>query len=434
MRLALATFLMGVSVLSSVANAKIADLRNAGSLSGAWYIENAESDQVDAYLIIKSGEFDATGTEGMCHYLEHLVWHYAMGGGTNDKLNRDTNAYTTGTSVIYFLAGDTTQFDENLRILARAFETPRLPLKFMQEEREIVHQEYQLRDSEWPWLKASSDFESALYGPGSRARSIMGHPEQIMGFDIEEAMQLHALTHQPQNAVLVMIGNLPEQRVRESYRRHFAFNRKPAMQPKPPVVAMKAGTERMVAAVTGIPTGRFIFAKRIHLATAVSKQHLSVLAEILTDILQSTRAGSLAKPMRYDSFIASWMDVGFDIVSETEITMRFSAEPDIGVSLNHLQATFESEIDKLSNFGVPATTFAKIVAQKRKSLKTLDSKRATELSLALGSVYLDAAPISIEAYDQELATVKLDEINSVILAFAREGRTVMMYANQKPSP
>lgn len=434
MRFLILTFITFVSLLSDSAYAKIVDLTNAGNLSGAWYIENPEDDQIDAYLIIKSGEFDATGTEGMCHFLEHLVWHHAMGGGSDGKLSRDTNAYTTGTSVIYFLAGDKAQLDENLRVLARVFQTPQLPPKFMQEEREIVHQEYLMRDSEWPWLNASSDFENALYGPGRRARSIIGHPDQILNFSIDEAMQLHALTHQPRNAALVMIGNLPEANVRESYRRHFTFKTEITLRTRPPEQAKNFGAERMVVAVQGIPSGRFIFAKRIVLATPSSKQHLSILVEILADILQSTRAGSLVKPMRYDSFIASWIEIGFDIVSETEITFRFSAEPDIGVSLNHLQATFESEMKALSEVGVPAATFSKIVAQKRKSLKALESKRKTELSLALGSVYLDAAPVSIEAYDLALASVRLEDVNAMIQAFAREGRTVMMYANQKVSP
>ncbi len=433
MRFLLAFLLAALCTKADRASAQIADLTSDGNLSGAWYIGNTEVEQVDAYLIIQSGEFDATGTEGMSHYLEHLVWNHAIGEGAGAKLNRDTNAYTTGKSVTYFLAGNSGQLDENLRILARIFDTPGLPLKFMQEEREIVHQEYRLRDSEWPWLQASSDFEAALYGPGFRARSIIGKPGQISGFSIAEALQLHASTHQPANAALVIMGDLPAQSVRDSYRRYFSFNAPNASRPIPPSQVLDYRTEHMVAAVRDIPAGRFIFAKRVVLPQPVSRQRLSILAEILSDILKSTRAGSLAKPMRYDSFIASWMEIGFDLVSETEITMRFSAEPDIGVSLNNLQATFEGEMKKLAESGVPLTTFNKIVAQKRKALKTLETRRATQLSLALGSVYLGGAPLSIEDYDQELANVSLSEINDLIRAFAGEGRAVMMYANPKAS-
>ena len=101
------------------ARAEIVDLTPDGVLSGAWFIPDAELNRVDAYLYIRSGEHDAVGTEGLSHYLEHLVWQHAIGAAGSGKVGRDTNAFTTGDSTIYVLADLPDKFEDNLKTLAR---------------------------------------------------------------------------------------------------------------------------------------------------------------------------------------------------------------------------------------------------------------------------------------------------------------------------
>ncbi len=420
-----------ILVLSAPAGAAITDMTADGGLSGAWFIENNEMDRVDAYLIIKSGEFEVEGTEGMNHYLEHQVWQHAIGGQAEQKLGRDTNAYTTGDSVIYFLAGEVNSLAENLGVLTRVFETPRLDRKFMLEERDIVHQEYQIKYTEWPWMEASSDFETALYGPGFRSRSIIGRSEDILNFNPDEALNLHSQTYIPSNAALVIIGNTSAESVRSLYKKYFAkFNNSNVYQ-APSFESFSNDRTTLVSAVNKIPVQRFIFAKRIKLPQALPKVRLFLISNILTDILQSTRPGSLTKPMQYDSFTASWIDVSIDVVSDDEITLRFSAEPDINISLVQLESIFEQEIQNLAKSGMPASTFQKVLSQSRKALERLETKRSRQLNLAITSINLGASPLSLEQLDLLMSDIKKSEIDALLKAFAGTGRTVIMYANRK---
>ena len=64
-----------------------------------------------------------------------------------------------------------------------------------------------------PDARASEAMKAFLYDGNAIAASPIGTPDEIMAVDYDEARAVHAATHVPENARLVVIGDVTEQDV-----------------------------------------------------------------------------------------------------------------------------------------------------------------------------------------------------------------------------
>ena len=148
---------------------------------------------------------------------------------------------------------------------------------------------------------------------------MIGNPDDILKFSPEDAKRIHAKTYIASNAALVVIGKADPGTIRNVYRRH--FTKLPASLPQTALQSnFHSDSISLSRVLENISSDRFTFAKRVILEAEIPMEKLQLLTDILTECLSSTLPGGFAKPMQYDDFIASRINVSFDVVNEGEIT------------------------------------------------------------------------------------------------------------------
>lgn len=408
--------------LSEPLHAKLLAIDKRGGLAGAYLHPDKSPDLVEVFLFVKSGGFDdGDGPEGLAHYLEHLVWLSAVNPDGRASTARDDGAWVSGGITAYSLKGDPEQLNSYLETMAKVFGPPSLDEAFMREERDILKREYDYRLAERPLDPIVRDLQIHLFGDAPRARSVLGTPESIAKLTPEMAMALHTRTHIPANAVLFVMGNTDLATVAPLVEKHFggiaAGDPPPRRQPPP----FQERREIVETSVDGSRYQQLIYFKRIRLETPLAEDRLQLQLDLLHAILDSPLDGSIAKPLRFDDFIASSFSLNLSAIEPGEVLMTVSAVPDDGIGLSDLLTTFEDTLRAIADEGIPEATFDRVREKRFSFYEKHKGRRFRALNLMINQIGDDAEPIAPKIHIKRYGKAALEDVNGLIRALAGSG-------------
>lgn len=424
----LLVFLFG---LPKIIHAELFSIDKRGGFAGVYFFPDRSPDLIEAFLFIKSGGFYDEGTEGLAHYLEHLVWLNAVNPDGRATTARHDGASINGLTTTYSLKGKPEELDAYLETLTKVFEPPALDEAFMREEVDIIKREYDYRVSKRPLYPVYRDIQTHLFGRIGRGRTALGTPESISKLTPEAAVALHARTHVPANAVLFIMGNTDLEMVEPLVEKHFGGIAAGSPPPRYKRSAFQERREILETSIEGLTSPRLIYSKRIMLETPLAKDRLQLRLNLLHSIWDSTLEGSLAKPLRFDDFITNRFSLSLSSIEPGEVLMTFNAVPDEGVELSSLLIAFEDTLKALADDGIPKATFERIREKRLVALEGAVSRRKLALDLVADQIADGAEPISAETYIERYGSTTLDELNALVHALSGPGDVVAVSVSPK---
>jgi len=423
-------FVAAFSLMPFAAMAQTPQKLTANGLKSAYYVFNPDRDRMVTKLIIDQGEADNIYAEGLAHYVEHLAWLNALGLKHGDP-SRHANASTTATETTYVLSGEQSEFVEMLDKLHRVFLPFEIERTFMEQERDIIMREYDYRVRENVQYPVYVDMTEALYGGTVYGRDVLGRPEDIKNFSIDDAIKLHALSHTFEHASLVIMGNLPFGAVQELVSSQFPMRDGPVESPKRETLRFGVARNRETMALEGQTENELVFQKIVASGKEKASTQVGLELQILEDILESTKDGGMARPLRFDDFIARSFDIDLDQLDDEYFSFNFYAAPDRGVSLDQLLDAFEANFAKIAGAGVSAETFEKMHKRAIDEYAANSQKADEVFSDVPYYLSFDEEPQSYDKFLENLDKVTLDQVNQHLKALNGEGHTEIIYITPK---
>ena len=404
---------------------------DAPGLAGVYVVRpSGDDERVHLRLIVLSGEADNRGTEGIAHYAEHLAWLNAH--GTVDlEFARHSNATTKLRSTSYWMNGRTPEFRELAQVLLRVLDPFELDEQFMLEERDIILREHDYRVVEESYAPLRDDLMRRLHGDGPFARSVLGRPEDIASFSLAEARAFHRETHRPANSVLIVRGDVSGEELRRILRDKFGPGR-PAAETRPPEYAMGPPVRDIrTREAPGLARPELLYRKVVELP-GTGPQSASGLPELrqrlvlLRDVLLSSLPGSLARPLRFDGFIAESFGLDIGLVAPRYLELEFDAWPDQGVSLDTLLREFEKAMSATAARGIPIETFERV---RQRWLDKLEGRRDRQEFAFREVVWASERrtgepPRELSAYREDGSRITLAQLDALMRGLAGSGRVV----------
>jgi len=421
-----ATFCM----LSFAAWAQAPQKLSNNGLKAAYYIYNPDRDRMVVQLIFDQGEAHNPYAEGLAHYVEHLVWLNALGLEHGDP-SRHSNASTTLTETTYWLNGEQSEFVEMLEKLHRVFLPFEIEREFMAQERDIIMREYDYRVRENTQYQIYVDLTQAVYGGTVFGRDVLGTPEDIRQFSIEDAIKLHNQTHTFGNATMVIMGNLPVGAVRELVATQFPVGDVIARQDT--LEKLELGVQRNVKTtpLDDQTENELVFEKFVASGFEKATSQLGLELQILEDILESTRVGGMAKPLRFDDFIARGFDIDLDQPVDGYFSIGFYADPDRGVELEQLLQVFETNLAEIAATGIPQKTFDKLLKRAVDEYGASITRADAVYSEVPYYLALDEEPLSYDQFLENLSKVTRDRVNQHLTKLAGDGHVEIRFVTPK---
>ncbi len=166
------------------------------------------------------------GRSGLAHFLEHMVFkgtdRFAKGDVDLicDRNGGSNNAYTDLDHTYYVFNFARDRWEIALEILASQMSGSLFPPEEFEAERQVVIQERMLSEDDPSFLLEEAALQAAL--PQSPySRGVIGTLEDLQGMSREELTSFYRRYYRPENALLVITGDVDTERALEAVERHF---------------------------------------------------------------------------------------------------------------------------------------------------------------------------------------------------------------------
>lgn len=306
------------------------------------------------------GAADETpGKTGIAHFLEHLMFKgtekiepgqfsriVARNGGQD-------NAFTHYDFTAYFQVIAKDRLPLVMEMEADRMTQLRLTDAEVLPERDVVLEELRMRIENNPMSELQSEMNAVLYGDHPYGRDIIGYKNEVAALDTEDALAFYERFYTPNNATLIVAGDITEDELRPLAEKFYGAigERAPTFERARPAVEWPAEDKRVVRRDERVREAtwmRYYPAPSYAQATGREAAAFDVLAEILGGGTTSRLYRSVVVKQGLAAGIQAWyegsrLDAG---------KFGFYALPRVGGDLAAVEKAVEAEVALLLEEGV----------------------------------------------------------------------------------
>ncbi|HEX3469023.1 MAG TPA: pitrilysin family protein [Candidatus Elarobacter sp.] len=380
------------------------------------------------------GKDDPPGRSGFAHLFEHLMFKGTARSGpeTIDRLTEDVggfnNAFTTEDITNYYEVIPSNHLERLLWA-----EADRLAALVVNEdnfttEREVVIGEYDQRVLAEPYGMLDELVNREAYAVHPYRRGVIGSPAELNAASLDDVVAFHATYYRPDNAILVVAGDLDPDSTMEWVERYFGSIAAPSPAiPRVTAVEPEQTTERSYeyrAANVPLPAAEEAY----HIPDAAHPDAAAL--DVLETLLGAGRSSRLYTSLVYDKQLASSTYAVADLREQPGLFgVRVTCAR--GVELTRARAALEAELDRARTQPPDEVEIERVRTQ---IASTLVRSRQTNNGVALMVVRAATERGDPELVNGDLArylAVTADDVLRVARTYLRpENRTVVEYLPQ----
>jgi zinc protease len=358
------------------------------------------------------------GKSGIAHFLEHLMFKGTETIGPNqfsaivEAQGGDDNAFTSWDYTAYFQRVAADRLELVMQMEADRMQNLRLQQEDVDTERQVIIEERYQRTDTSPGALLSEQMRAAQFQNHPYGIPIIGWRHEMEGLTREDALAFYEAFYAPNNATLVIAGDVTPEAVRALAEEHYGpIPASDAITPRsrpqePPQLAER----RMVLADERV-SEPYVF--RTYLAPERDPGNqkdaaaLTVLAELLGG---SGQTSVLARALQFDSQTAVYSTAFYDGTSLDDATFGLIVVPAPGVSLEAAEAEMDRVLADFVETGPDPAALERIRTQIRAAdIYARDDVNALARRYGAGlSVGLTIA--DIESWDEALKAVTAEDI------------------------
>lgn len=190
-------------------------------------VENHSVPLATAHVVFRGGAMTQTPElQGVPHLFEHMLFKSYQGGDgasfSNDAslAKASYNGATSDEEVSYTLWFPSDELGANLGLIATLVRDPFFKDKALQTERFVVRNEMQRSESQPAYLLANAS-RQALWGEWYSRKNTIGTDLSLFAVNAERLKAIYGTWYVPNNAALVVTGDVDPQKVFSEARKHF---------------------------------------------------------------------------------------------------------------------------------------------------------------------------------------------------------------------
>ncbi|NRD75699.1 insulinase family protein [Shewanella sp. VB17] len=368
----------GLLLASPVTQATEAKDISSFTLNNGMKIMVLEDDSIpnaNMYLFWKVGSRnEVPGITGISHFFEHMMFNgsakYApkMFDRTMEAAGGANNAYTTEDLTVY-----TDWFPSNAIETIFDLEADRIAYldidpKMVDSERGVVASERTtgLENSNWRTLE--EELKGAAFRAHPYSWSVIGHESDIAAWTLDDLVQYHKTYYAPNNAVVVIAGDVKLAEVKRLADQYFA----PIPAQAPPkevrtVEPQQKGERRVFVQKTSASTPNVMLAYHVPATSDADYYALDLLSSVLS-AGNSSRLyqGLVEKQLALE--VETYLPMTFD---PNLLYVMGVASP--GVTAKELELSLLNEINRIARDGVTEQELEKV-----KNIKLMDFYHSME--------------------------------------------------------
>lgn len=359
------------------------------------------------------------GKTGLAHYLEHLMFkgtEKTPPGAFDALVNRHggrQNAFTSADYTGYFQTMPRDQLGAMMALEADRMAGLKLSEANSRPELSVVLEERNLRVNTPVAGQLSEKANATLFAGTPYGHPVLGSEADIKGLTYQDALAFHARWYAPNNAVLVVAGDVD---LAEVLRLAAATYGQVPRRPVPPRAALPAPapardrilTEVSARATVPLWTARAI-GPSVSTASARDVAAMSVLVDSFGQGLDSRLDRRLVKQVKFAQSASS----GAEVLQRGPGVIFLSATPAPGVEIAALGAAVMAEVDRVRRLGIQPDELERSILRLTNG-EAFERDSLTGLANSLGrAAVIGRTPAQAAAEDDDIRRVTLDDVKRV---------------------
>jgi zinc protease len=390
----------------------------------------------------KVGAADETaGKSGLAHFLEHLMF---KGTAKNPMGRFSKEVAAVGGQENAFTSQDYTGYfqrvaREHLKTMME-FEADRMTGLVLADEQvkpelKVVLEEHNQRVANNPRARLSEQIDAALYLNHPYGRPVIGWRQEIEQLNREEALAFYKRFYTPNNAILVIAGDVSTEEVRTLAEETYGKVPKvaeigPRMRPQEPT---PAAVRRLTLADPRVAQPSMHRAYLVPSSTS-AKPGESEALEVLAFILGHGNTSRLYRALVEERGLAvgagGWYSGS--ALDATQFGVYGSPKP--GVELPQLEAAIDSVIDNLIANGVTADEVERATSRLIAESIYAQDNQAT-MARWYGAALTSGGSVErVQNWPERIRAVKPETVNAVAKMYLDKRRSVTGYLVKDTAP
>jgi len=332
--------------------------------------EDHRAPVVVAQIWYKVGaSYEHNGITGVSHVLEHMMFKGTKkhGPGEFSKIIAENggreNAFTGRDYTAYFQQLEKSRLPVSFELEADRMRNLSLPPDHFKKELAVVIEERQMRTEDKPRALVYEKFNATAWLSSPYHQPIIGWMNDLQNLRVEDLRPWYARWYAPNNATLVVAGDVKANEVLELAQKYFADIPPSDLQPlKPRIEAPQKGPRRITVRVPAKLPYLLMGYKVPVLKTAKDDWEPYAL-EVLAGILSGGNSARFPKELVRKQQIAVSADVGYNPYARQAEIFLLDATPAAGHSVVEVEQAILAQLQRLKDKPVTAQELARIKAQ-----------------------------------------------------------------------
>jgi len=302
------------------------------------------------------------GATGLAHFLEHMMFKGTPGHpkGTYSRAVEGNgghdNAFTTQDTTSYFVNIAADKVDEVLQLEADRMRNLLLDPAEIDAERQVVMEERRMRIEDSPDGLLAEEVMGTAFAAHPYRWPVIGWMEDIARINATELRAFYDLYYRPNNAVLVVVGDVRPPELLARIRTLFG----PIPRgPEPPPVTAVEPTPRAERRVTLRSAAARLPALTLTWLVPNFRSPDAPALEVLETVLSGGRASRLHRRLVVETGLALDADADYSYGSVDPNLFWLSARPAEGADLDALERGLLDELERLKRDPIDADELAR---------------------------------------------------------------------------
>ena len=391
----------------------------------------------------KVGSADETpGKSGLAHFLEHLMFKgtdkHPAGefSQTVLKIGGNENAFTSTDYTGYFQRVPREQLARMMEFEADRMTGLVLKDENVLPERDVVLEEFNMRVANNPDARLTEQIMAALYLNHPYGRPVIGWHQEIEKLDRQDALAFYKRFYAPNNAILVIAGDVDAREVRPMAERTFG---EVAPQPAIPVQRLRPQEPTPAAPRTVTLSDprveqpglrRYYLVPSATTAAAGESPALDVLAQLMGTGSNSYlyRALVVERPLAVSAG-AGYQGTALD---STQFTISVSPKP--GVEFAQIEQVIDSVISDVGQNTVRAEDLERVKTQLIAEAIYAQDNQATLARWYGGALTTGLSIDDIRSWPDRIRAVTAEQVRDAARKWLEKNRSVTGYLIKDTTP
>ena len=325
---------------------------------------------VVSQLWYRAGSMDEfNGTTGTAHMLEHLMFKGTkdVPDGQFSKLiaaaGGQENAFTSLDHTVYFEQLQKDRLALALKLEADRMQNLTLSADDFVKENQVVREERRMRTDDQPQALVYEDMMSVAFQEHPYRRPVIGWMNDLEHMTVNDARDWYQRWYAPNNATLVVVGDVSVDTVKELATRYFGvIPAKVLPERKPQIEPAQAGIKRVnVKAPAKVPY--VLMAYHVPVLRDVEHDWEPYALEVLAGVLDGNDAARLGRVVVREQRIASQAGANYDLVARGPGLFMLDGTPSQGKTVADLETALRAQVQSIMQSGVSADELNRVKAQ-----------------------------------------------------------------------